>query len=194
MEFPQDYASRVCLNQAEEKYNYWGLLVIVDQRVADLQRWNEDGPLTPPERPGGLIGNFEPDGQRLKLYMGNQVVEWNLVTGWAGDRPYQKGEKKRVSSIYQPVAGEPQFRAGKDWCCVIIDGAVKATSPQNIFRSKQKEWNQLSAAEKSILLSEKARKSSAKHAFFGAKAAIALSTFAAICWGLAWVLTKLKII
>jgi hypothetical protein len=195
MDYPQDQASRHCLNQTPDNFENWGLLVVQEGRIIDVQRWNGEEPLSPPKRPEGLLLHFVPDGQRLTLFMGKSVTEWNLITGWSGPRKYKKGErKKHLENVYKPVLGEPQFRCGKSWCCVIIDGNVKLSSPMDLFERKAKEWNELPATKRSMLLSEGARRSSARHATFALKAVVGLTLVAGLLYGLALLFNKMALI
>jgi hypothetical protein len=191
MEYPQDQASRLCLNQTSEAFENWGLLVLQEGRVIDIQHWNREGPLSSPKRPDGFLLNFVPDGQRLTMFMGKMVYEWNLVTGWSGPRKYKKGERKNhLKNVFKPIPGEAQFRAGKSWCCVVIDGGVKLTSPVQLFQDKRKEWEALPATQRTMLLSEGARRSSAKHAVFAVKSAFGIAAASGLLYGVAWLLNK----
>ncbi|MCA9775872.1 MAG: hypothetical protein KC800_04115 [Candidatus Eremiobacteraeota bacterium] len=195
MEYPLDQASRHCLNLPVEKFENWGLLVLQEAQVIDIQRWNRDERLSPPNRPEGMLLNFKPDGQRLTLFLRKNAFEWNLITGFSGPRKYQDGEKKKnLQDFFKAVPGQPQFRAGSNWCVVIADGSMKLTSPMSVFAEKQKEWNDLPATQRSMLLSEGARKSSARHAFFTAKAVAGIGVAAGLLYGAAMLLQKLGFI
>ena len=195
MDYPQDQASRQCLNQTSDTFENWGLLVVQEGRVIDIQHWNREGPLSAPKQPEGLLLNFVPDGQRLTLFMGKMAFEWNLITGWSGPRKYNKGERRaHLANVFKPVAGEPQFRSGKSWCCVVIDGGVKLTSPVQLFEQKRREWEELPAAKRTLLLSEGARRSSAKHAAFALKAVLGLTALAAAVYGIALLVNKFGLI
>ena len=195
MEYPLDQASRQSLTLPSEKFENWGLLVLQDAQVIDIQRWNSEEQLSAPNRPEGMLLNFKPDGQRLTLFLRKNAFEWNLITGFSGPRKYQTGEKKKnLQEFFKVVPGQPQFRAGGNWCVVIIDGSMKLTSPMSVFAEKQKEWNDLPATPRSMLLSEGARKSSAKHAFFTVKAAVAIAMASGLLYGLAMVLQKMNLI
>lgn len=195
MDFPQDQASRHCLNQSGANFENWGLLVLQDAQVIDIQRWGREGRLTTPKQPEGLLLNFLPDGQRLTLFTSKGAFEWNLITGWSGPRKYRKGERKQnLKDVFKVTPGQPQFRCGKDWCCVIIDGSLKLTSPREVFEKKRQEWNALPATQRSLLISEGARKRSAKHAAFTMKAVVGLTVSAGLLYGVAWVLNKMAII
>ena len=162
--------------------------------LLDLQRWDGEVKTKSPELPKGRLVNFEADGQRLKIFLSKRVFEWNLHTGWSGVRKFEAKEKKRINSLFEPAPGEPQFRSLKNWCCAIVDGNIKSTSPKSLFQEQKAKWDDLSAAQRSMLLSEKARKSTATHTVFGVKAAVGLSAVAALIFGIAMALTKFHII
>lgn len=194
MYFAQDQASRAVLNTGVGELKNWGLLVVQDNKIVEMQRWDTTKLLDRPNIPDGLVGNFVPDGQRLTLFFRQHAYEWNLSTGFGGRRNYLEGEKKKVKTLFEPVPGEPQFRTGKDWCCVIIDAGMKLTSPMQLFQAKKAEWDSLTPAQRTVLLSEGARRSTAHHAGFTAKAGIALAVAAGALFGVAMLLQKIGLI
>ena len=150
MLYPQDVPSRHVLNSNTPKPSHWALVVVVAQRVVELQRWEGDKKIASEPGPKGLLLQIETTPYRLVLYFKKRILEWHPKDGAVLERPYEKGEK--VKEIFRALPGEPQFRGQADWCAVIIDGDVKACLPSELYAQAQAKWNALSAAQRTKLL------------------------------------------
>lgn len=159
MKYPQDPKSRYLLNASKDQVGTWGLVVVVENQVVELQAWNDTEKVKSFPGPSGRLIDFETSEHRLILYLRKSVFEWNISTGATAPKKYKnkknpKGEYKFPQNIYHTTPGEPQFRGRKNWCAVIIDGDVKVCHPKEIFQKSQEKWQSLPLSERSALLSE----------------------------------------
>lgn len=171
MSYPQDPKSRLALFKNEQDIQHWGLVVVVNNQLLELQSWSGDSKTGTTKPPEGLFVDFKPDGNYLLLYMRKKICTWNPATGSITERPYKKGETKGINP-FQAVAGEPQFRGKNKWCAVVIDGDVKACPPKQLFRQSQQRWKSQPIARKLSLLSGPILVVLGQHGLFAVKAAL----------------------
>lgn len=183
MEYPQDPKSRLALFKNEADIQHWGLVVVVENRLIELQTWNREEKTGSTKPPDGIFVDFKPDGNYLLLYMQKKIATWNPATGSLTERPYKKGETRDIKP-FKPAAGEPQFRGKKRWCAVVIDGNVKAQPPLNFFRQAQQKWKSESLGKKLSLLSGPVLVVMGQHGFFAVKVAMMTGVAAVLAMGL----------
>ncbi|MBI3924773.1 MAG: hypothetical protein HY319_04470 [Armatimonadetes bacterium] len=140
-----DAESRAALKAEESGVLRWGLLVLSEGRIRELQLW--DGPcrsmLNYEDGPTGELLGLSWDDKAMSLRLKNGWARWDLTSGeWKPVEGRNRGTPVWVGP------GCPQFRRSGDRLVVVMDGSERVERPIVFFKAERERLMSLPATRR----------------------------------------------
>ena len=135
-----------------EQIRVWGLVIVAESRVAELQRWSNEEQIDTQAGPKGILRHLEAKGDKIFFYYKKGRLEWSLTDGSCNQHVYGEKESCPTDDIVFLKPKRPQFIGNKNWCCVLTDGGIKICHPSKLFHDCQRNWKELPASKRASLV------------------------------------------